>query len=70
MVFLVFANKGKITSLELSQELKLRQSTCWTFSKKVTTAMKDKKKNASDSDAHGWSHIILDPLETKKVDPK
>jgi hypothetical protein len=64
MVFLVYANKGKITSLELSQLLQLRQSTCWTFSKKVTSAMKERKKNASDSDAHGWSHIILDPLET------
>jgi hypothetical protein len=64
MVFLVYANKGKITSLELSQLLQLRQSTCWTFSKKVTSAMKERKKNANDSDAHGWSHIILDPMET------
>jgi hypothetical protein len=67
MVFLVYANKGKITSLELSQLLHLRQSTCWTFSKKVTSAMKERKKNASDSDAHGWSHIILDPMETDIV---
>ncbi len=64
MVFLVYANKGKITSLELSQLLQLRQSTCWTFSKKVTGAMKERKKNANDNDAHGWSHIILDPQET------
>lgn len=65
MVFLVYANKGKITSLELSQLLQLRQSTCWTFSKKVTSAMKERKKNASDNDAHGWSHIILDPVESE-----
>lgn len=65
MVFLVYANKGKITSLELSQLLQLRQSTCWTFSKKVTSAMKERKKNATDSDAHGWSHIILDPFESE-----
>ncbi len=65
MVFLVYANKGKITSLELSQLLQLRQSTCWTFSKKVTSAMKERKKNASDNDAHGWSYIILDPLESE-----
>jgi hypothetical protein len=65
MVFLVYANKGKITSLELSQLLHLRQSTCWTFSKKVTSAMKERKKNANDNDAHGWSHIILDPLEAE-----
>ena len=65
MVFLVYANKGKITSLELSQLLQLRQSTCWTFSKKVTSAMKERKKNSNDSDAHGWSHIILDPIENE-----
>ena len=63
MVFLVYANKGKITSLELSQLLQLRQSTCWTFSKKITQAMKERKKNSNDSDTHGWSHIILDPHE-------
>jgi len=67
MVFLVYANKGKITSLELSQLLQLRQSTCWTFSKKVTRAMKERKKNAGDQDAHGWSHIILDPIEGEPV---
>jgi hypothetical protein len=66
MVFLVYANKGKITSLELSQLLHLRQSTCWTFSKKVTSAMKERKKHATDNDAHGWSHIILDPVEETK----
>ena len=66
MVFLVYANKGKVTSLELSQLLKLRQSTCWTFSKKIVAAMKDKKKNAKDSDAHGWSYIIIDPIEAPK----
>lgn len=60
MVFLVYANKGKITSLDLSQMLKLRQSTCWTFSKKVTKAMKERKKTTT-SDGHGWSYLILDP---------
>ncbi|MCU0429947.1 MAG: hypothetical protein MUF42_08225 [Cytophagaceae bacterium] len=62
MVFLVYANKGKITSLELSQMLKLRQSTCWTFSKKVTKAMKERKKTIS-TDGHGWSYLIMDPEE-------
>lgn len=70
MVFLVYANKGKITSLELSQLLNLRQSTCWTFSKKVVNAMKERKKSANESDAHGWSHIILDPIESDQVVPK
>jgi hypothetical protein len=66
MVFLVYANKGKITSLELSQLLQLRQSTCWTFSKKVTKAMKERRKSTNDTnDVHGWAHIILEPLDAE-----
>ncbi|MFN3404040.1 MAG: 7TM diverse intracellular signaling domain-containing protein [Cytophagaceae bacterium] len=63
MLFLVYANKGKITSLELSQILQLRQSTCWTFSKKVIEAMKERKKNPVEAtnDADGWALLVLDP---------
>ncbi|MFL5728566.1 MAG: 7TM diverse intracellular signaling domain-containing protein [Cytophagaceae bacterium] len=61
MVFLVYSNKGKITSFELSQILSLRQSTCWTFSKKVVEAMKEKKKQGADYEhADGWALLVLD----------
>jgi two-component system, sensor histidine kinase LadS len=61
MVFLVYSNKGKITSFELSQILSLRQSTCWTFSKKVMEAMKEKKRQGADHDhADGWALLVLD----------
>ncbi len=60
MLFLVYANKEKITSLELSQILSLRQSTCWNFNKKITEALKTKKK-VHDNDLDGWSQLVLDP---------
>ena len=29
--------------------------------------MKERKKNASDTDAHGWSYIILDPTDGDSI---
>ncbi|MCS6824945.1 MAG: chromosome partitioning protein ParA, partial [Cytophagaceae bacterium] len=58
MVFLVYANKGKITSQELSEILSLRQSTCWAFSKKVQEAMKEKRKQGQENE--GWASLIMD----------
>lgn len=60
MLFLVYANKGKITSIELSQILQLRQSTCWNFSRKITDMMKSKKK-AGEHEPEGWGSLVLDP---------
>jgi hypothetical protein len=61
MLFLVYANKEKITSLELSQILELRQSTCWSFNNKILEAMKMRKKGTTPSDVDGWSLLVLDP---------
>ena len=61
MLFLVYANKEKITSLELSQILALRQSTCWSFNNKIVEAMKLRKKGPGNGDADGWSLLVLDP---------
>jgi hypothetical protein len=60
MLFLVYANKGKITSIELSQILTLRQSTCWNFSRKITDMMKSKKKSG-EHEPEGWGSLVLDP---------
>lgn len=60
MLFLVYANKEKITSLELSQILTLRQSTCWNFNKKINEALKNKKKG-TDGEVDGWGQLVLDP---------
>ena len=58
VLFLVYANKEKITSLELSHILSLRQSTCWTFNKKVLDLLSKKKKNY-DNEIDGWGNLIL-----------
>jgi two-component system, sensor histidine kinase LadS len=60
MLFLVYANKEKITSLELSEILTLRQSTCWNFNKKINEALKNKRKT-HDGDIDGWAQLVLDP---------
>ena len=62
VLFLVYANKEKITSLELSHILSLRQSTCWTFNKKVLDKLSKKKKN-HDNEIDGWSNLILQSEE-------
>ncbi|MFN3403152.1 MAG: 7TM diverse intracellular signaling domain-containing protein [Cytophagaceae bacterium] len=58
LLFLVYANKDKITTLELSRIISLRQSTCWSFRKKITEKMQKKKKY--NYDEAGWSWLILD----------
>ena len=60
MLFLVYANKDKITSLELSQILSLRQSTCWNFNKKVQDVLKS-RKNTGEHEVDGWSQLVLEP---------
>ncbi|MFM7023563.1 MAG: 7TM diverse intracellular signaling domain-containing protein [Flavobacteriales bacterium] len=64
LLFLVFANKEKITSLELSNILSLRQSTCWTFNKKIHEVMA-KRKKSKDKEQDGWSQLVLNPEEEK-----
>jgi hypothetical protein len=58
MLFLVYANKDKITSLELSHILSLRQSTCWTFNKKVLDVLMKRKKH-NDHEIDGWGALVL-----------
>jgi hypothetical protein len=60
MLFLVYANKEKITDLELSEILALRQKTCWKFHKKINEAVASRKKPTS-GESDGWSMLIMDP---------
>lgn len=63
MLFLVYANKGKITSAELSTILDLRQNTCWKFSKKIKERLKNTKLKQSTVEKHGldgWTSLVLD----------
>ncbi|MCU0419393.1 MAG: hypothetical protein MUC38_07015 [Cyclobacteriaceae bacterium] len=57
-IFLIYNRKGDITSVDLADQLQLRQSTCWSFLKKVKTAMKTPRKKGSS----GWDSIILEPV--------
>jgi hypothetical protein len=63
LLFLVFANKEKITSLELSNILSLRQSTCWTFTKKIHEVLGKRKKTNTDQD--GWGQLVLNSEDSK-----
>jgi hypothetical protein len=60
ILFLVYSNGGKISSVQLSQILSLRQSTCWIFSKKLIDCMKERKKVLEQNQSDGWSLLILD----------
>ncbi|HXA00657.1 MAG TPA: IS1595 family transposase [Cytophagaceae bacterium] len=60
MVFLVVANKGNISSYELSDKLLLEQKTCWKFKQKILVAMKDKQKHNVDKKGGGWEYLILE----------
>lgn len=54
-IFLIYSRKAEITSVELSEKLSLRQSTCWSFLQKVKTAMKQHKRVPGS----GWDAVIL-----------
>jgi len=54
-IFLIYSRKAEITSVELSEKLSLRQSTCWSFLQKVKTAMKHHKRVPGS----GWDAVIL-----------
>lgn len=58
MIFLVYNSKGNISSHKLSSILKIRQSTCWSYSAKIRKAMKDKHKNGVLRH-DGWDSILL-----------
>ncbi|MFN3405063.1 MAG: 7TM diverse intracellular signaling domain-containing protein [Cytophagaceae bacterium] len=62
MLFLI-ANRKEITIDELSETLDLRRQTCWSFKKKVISAIEGRKKPKNASD--GWSYLIMNPSERK-----
>ncbi|MGN7204653.1 7TM diverse intracellular signaling domain-containing protein [Pedobacter sp. SAFR-022] len=60
MVYLIYTTKGKTSSHKISEVLNMRQSTCWTYSSRVKTAMEEKKTILKRSGKQGWSQLILD----------
>lgn len=62
MLFIVFANKGDVTSSRLAEILNMRQNTCWKFSKKIKEAMEKKRKELGSDDKlknKGWDALIM-----------
>ncbi len=59
MIFLVYSSKGSISSHRLSEILKIRQSTCWSFSTKIKKAMREHSKHGSSPHSDGWDSIIF-----------
>jgi transcription initiation factor IIE alpha subunit len=70
ILFLVYSNKWKITSTELSDILKLRQKTCWAFMKKLESASEiwqaipGNKKEKMDWD----TLILINPSDDESID--
>lgn len=60
MVYLIYTTKGKTSSHKISEVLNMRQSTCWTYSSRVKTAMEEKKSVLKRSGKQGWSQLILE----------
>jgi hypothetical protein len=59
ILFLVYASKDKITSLELSEMLDLRLSTCWQFGRKVKMAMESKRRFVFEKEGYEkWESLI------------
>lgn len=63
MLFLLFANGGKVSSTELSQLLDIRQNTCWKFSKKVREQLdwvqENKYHRGERKHLDTWGAVVL-----------
>ncbi|MEO6524202.1 MAG: 7TM diverse intracellular signaling domain-containing protein [Mucilaginibacter sp.] len=59
LVYLMYFNKGTISSPKLSEKLEIRQSTCWAYSNRVKKVMDERKKELKSTNKSGWSSLIL-----------
>ncbi len=60
LVFLVYNSQGSISSYRLSDILETRQSTCWSYSSRIKSILKERQR-AGLAEENGWSDIILQP---------
>jgi len=63
-VFLLHTHHGNYSSQELSRILDLRQGTCWSFSQKVTDAMRRREHAPDYDEQESWTSLLLDTNET------
>lgn len=59
LIYLLYSSKGKMSSHKLSETLGIRQSTCWSYSKKIRQQMEDKKIDFKKSSTQGWSELLF-----------
>jgi len=64
ILFLVYRTKGKISSYELSKQLDIRQSTCWTYNSKMQKVLNERTSLISKAGKGGWSLLILDSAQS------
>lgn len=60
MIFLLYSTKGKISTHKISEQLTIRQSTCWAFSSRIKKVMESKKKELRNAGKMGWSKLLMD----------
>lgn len=66
IVFKISTKKKGMSSLELSNELELRQMTCWTFKQKLQQVMKSSLKSPLKGGVHVDEFVIGGPEKGKK----
>ena len=62
MAYKVYATNGKISSYKLSEELIIRQSTCWSYASKVKKILTERKKELKNAGEMGWSKLVLENI--------
>lgn len=59
LTYLIYSTNGTISSHQLSEKLKIRQSTCWAYAIRIKKVMYEKKRSRKKSDQHGWSTLVM-----------
>src|SRR5690606_33872707 len=60
LVFLVYNSQEAISSHKHYHLLDIRQSTCWSYSSRIKSMLKE-RQTAGLMDGNGWGDIILEP---------
>ena len=59
LTYLIYSTNGTISSHQLSEKLKIRQSTCWAYAIRIKKVMHEKKRSRKKSDQPGWSTLVM-----------
>ncbi|RZL37647.1 MAG: hypothetical protein EOO96_04625 [Pedobacter sp.] len=59
LLYLMYSNKGAISSHKLAETLGIRQSTCWTYANRIRKIMHERKKEIKGIDKMGWQNLVV-----------